>query len=361
MSRLNSVRTIEQNLNAISKTPKVNREELRKYVHEPKMAVLVHPDDEASSPLLLQHLSQLYSNLDIEQDPYVANLRNEDRGKYFKVRTTRKTYCQDQMKRFVRMAIEVNNELGPWTSELYICLCILRFQAERQSAFSILEDMNEGEKIYLSNLFTSLPLPQIDIHLSLQDPGLSSKTRQLIELLAKEMSPGSAAIVFVKTRAAVKLLSVLLTTHPVTKDILRIGTFVGTSNHHARTSNISDLINVSEQKETLNDLRTGTKNLIIVTSVCEEGIDITACNVVICFEPPPNLKSFIQRRGRARSMTSKYIIMFPKGQENTLLEWYKLEAEMKEKYMDDIRYIEGIERLEAQEDGHRELIIESTG
>ena len=260
------------------------------------------------------------------------------------------------------MATEVNNELGPWTSKLYICLCIHKFQAQRQSAFSILEDMNEGEKIYISNLLTSLPLPAIDVHLKLEDPGLSPKARQLIDLLNKEMSPGSAAMLFVKTRAAVKLLSVLLATHPVTKDLLRIGTFVGTSNHHARTSNISYLINTSDQKETLNDLRNGTKNLIIATSVCEEGIDIAACNVVICFEPPPNLKSFIQRRGRARSTKSKYIIMFQEGQEKkTLLEWYNLEAKMKEKYMDDMRHVEEIERLEAQEDGHREFIIESTG
>ena len=58
------------------------------------MAVLVHPEDEASSPLLLQNLAQLYLNLDIEQDPYVAYLRNEDTSKYLKVRTSRKTYCR---------------------------------------------------------------------------------------------------------------------------------------------------------------------------------------------------------------------------------------------------------------------------
>lgn len=153
--------------------------------------------------------------------------------------------------------------------------------------------MNEGEKVYLNKLFISLSIPAIDMHLNLQDRRLSPKARQLIGLLAHEMSPGSAGIIFVKTRAAVKLLSVLLTTHPVLKDILRIGTFVSTSNNQARASNLSDLINISDQKETLNDLRNGTKNLIIATSVCEEGIDITACNIVIYFEQPPNLKSFI--------------------------------------------------------------------
>lgn len=352
---------IEQNLNAISKTPKVNREELRRYVHEPEMSILIHSDEGAPYPRLVQDLSQLYLQLDIEQDPYVAHLRSEDSGKYHHVRKTRKTYCQDQLKRFVRMADEVHNELGPWTSELFICLCIHRFQAQRQAAVNILQDMNDSERIYLTEILASLRLPAIDVHLEMQDRVLSPKACQLIDVLVEEMRPGSAGIIFVKTRAAVKLLSVLLTTHPATKHILRVGTFVGTSNNHARASNISDLITISDQKETLNDLRSGTKNLIIATSVCEEGIDIAACNIVVCFEAPPNLKSFIQRRGRARSTKSKYVIMFPEGQENSLFEWHKLEEEMKEKYMDDRRQLEEIKRLEAEEDGYREFSVEATG
>lgn len=106
----------------------------------------------------------------------------------------------------------------------------------------------------------------------------------------------------------------------MTKDIFRIATVVGTSNYHARASNISDPINASDQKETLNDLRNRTKNLVIVTSICEEIIHVAACNFVICFEPLPDLKSFTHRRGRARSTKSKCVIMFLKGQERTPLE-----------------------------------------
>ena len=175
--------------------------------------------------------------------------------------------------------------------------------------------MNEGEKVYLNKLFVSLSVPAI-VHLRLQDRHLSLKARLHVELLAHEMSPGSAGIIFVKTRAAVKLLSVLLMTHPVLKDILRIGTCVGTSNKQARTSNLSDLINISNQKETLNNLRNRTKNLIIATSICEEGIGITACNIVICFEQPPNLREgegqeakspnllLCSRRGKRRHFSS---------------------------------------------------------
>lgn len=159
----------------------------------------------------------------------------------------------------------------------------------------------------------------------------------------------------------VKLLSLLLKTQPVLKDILQIGTFVGESNNLARSSNISDLMDIREQKDTLDDLRRGKKNLIIATSVCEEGIDIAVCNLVICFEPPPNLKSFIQRRGRARSAKSRFVIMFPQGEEKLLLEWQRLEAAMKEKYMDDMRHVGNLKKAEAQEEGHRELAVNSTG
>ena len=124
---------------------------------------------------------------------------------------------------------------------------------------------------------------------------MSNSVKELFYGLGPSSSvcPGSAAMVFVKTRAAVKLLSVVLTTYPIIKDLLRIGTFINKSNYNARTSNISDLINASNEKETLNDLRNRTKHLIIATSVYEEGIDIAVCNVIICFEPLSNLKSFI--------------------------------------------------------------------
>ncbi len=125
----------------------------------------------------------------------MSSLQSEDVEKYVKVRLSRKTYCQDQTKRLVRMATEVNNELGPWKSELYICQCILRFQAQRRAAFSILEDMNEGEKVDLNNLFASLSVPVIDMQLKPQDRGVSPKARQVMGLLAHEMSPGSAGII----------------------------------------------------------------------------------------------------------------------------------------------------------------------
>ena len=59
--------------------------------------------------------------------------------------------------------------------------------------------MNEGEKVYLNKFFVSLSVPAIDMHLKLQDRRLSAEARQLRGLLVHEMSPGSAAIIFIQT------------------------------------------------------------------------------------------------------------------------------------------------------------------
>ena len=48
--------------------------------------------------------------------------------------------------------------------------------------------------------------------------------------------------------------------------------------------------------------------VLITTSVTEEGFDIPGCNLVISFDTPFSMKSYIQIKGRARKKNSKYII-----------------------------------------------------
>jgi ERCC4-related helicase len=91
--------------------------------------------------------------------------------------------------------------------------------------------------------------------------------------------------------------------------------------------------------DTLDDFRYRRKNLIISTNVLEEGIDITACHMVICFDKPPNLKSFV-RRGRARQENSIYAIMLAGNDASTSLnDFQKLEEEMLQTYLDDERLL----------------------
>lgn len=82
------------------------------------------------------------------------------------------------------------------------------------------------------------------------------------------------------------------------------------------------------------------------------------CNVVVCFERPPNLKSFVQRRGRARKDTSRYVMMFENdgSQSDFIATLLKLEEEMRNIYMDDMRKLSELQASEdIEEGGQREL------
>lgn len=125
---------------------------------------------------------------------------------------------------------------------------------------------------------------------------------------------------------------------------------------------MGELVDIKDQTDTLDRLREGSKNLVIATSVLEEGIDVSACNFVICFEKPPNLKAFIQRRGRARKSKSKYVMMFPDTDNMSQLStWQQLEEEMRQRYMDEMRLIEQLRQIEELDTGRREFYVESTG
>lgn len=59
----------------------------------------------------------------------------------------------------------------------------------------------------------------------------------------------------------------------------------------------------------------GLVKILVATNVLEEGIDITACNLVIRFEGKMSLRSFIQSQGRARQMKSTFIIISHKTED----------------------------------------------
>lgn len=75
--------------------------------------------------------------------------------------------------------------------------------------------------------------------------------------------------------------------------------------------------------ETLQDFRDGTINLIISTDALDEGIDVALCNTIICFDRPDNLRSYIQKRGRARQKRSTFIMMAPDTLSPEDVQFYK--------------------------------------
>ncbi|KAL8928886.1 MAG: hypothetical protein Q9208_001664 [Pyrenodesmia sp. 3 TL-2023] len=317
--------------------------------------------------MLVTELSRLRIGLNIEQDPYVKKMRaypaSCDSVKLQKAILGRKTYCQEQLKNLSTRAGTIWTELGAWAADWYINACIRKFQLGIESNSTDFYSFDEGEKVYLEQCLSSI-LAGItkESLLLITDAGLSGKVLHLIEFLASCQTSDFTGLLFVRTRAEVAVLAQLLAVYPRTKALYNVGTFVGASSSASRKGNIGDLVDVRRQIDTLDDLRIGRKNLVITTSALEEGIDVTACNTVICFDKPPNLKSVIQRRGRARQSESTFVIMLAENDDASIITtWKQLEEKMQQQYMDEMRQLQELETTEEAEEGYREFIVEKTG
>ncbi|CAH2078579.1 unnamed protein product [Thlaspi arvense] len=96
-----------------------------------------------------------------------------------------------------------------------------------------------------------------------------------------------------------------------------------------------------KQNEIVEEFRRGLVNIIVATSILEEGLDVQSCNLVVTFDPASNICSFIQSRGRARMLNSDYLMLVESG---ALLTQSRL-----------MKYLSGGERMR-QESLHHSLV-----
>ena len=95
-----------------------------------------------------------------------------------------------------------------------------------------------------------------------------------------------------------------------------------------------------EQKAVLDDFRNGKFNVLVATSIAEQGLDIPEVDTVVFYEPIPSAIRQIQRRGRTgRHAEGKVIVLMTK---NTMDEGYRWSAHHKEKKM--YRNLENLKR-----------------
>ncbi|KAH7351083.1 dicer-like protein-like protein 2 [Rhexocercosporidium sp. MPI-PUGE-AT-0058] len=353
---------IERTMDAICRTPSKHRAELRLEV---KLPVLLQVTYDATAGITgsksIASLGKAFGALNILEDPSFLSLlkNNTERGraKAHKVRLSGNTWCSSQVKTLHGTALKINQHLGAWAADYYIAQVIEKITkvATGANKYGNVWDASGVEKRYLAK---SLQDVEISRHacLGFEDLNLvSDKVAKLIEVLLQETA-GFQGIVFVQERATASVLAHLLSVHPSTSDKFRIGTIVGTSAHAQRSRNISELVDIGEQKHTISKFRSGKINLAVATSVLEEGIDVPACNAVICFQLPANLKSFVQRRGRARHRDSKLVLMDCASDKS--VDWQQLEADMKEMYEDEMRTLqEFLVSEDADESGTETMVF----
>ncbi len=144
---------------------------------------------------------------------------------------------------------------------------------------------------------------------TLECNSVSSKVMLLHSYLSLifEKPTDAKCIIFVKRRYTARLLGQLFTRmgSPDMRHDLLIG---------SRPGEVGD-VNYSFRQQflTLMRFKRGDINCLIATSIAEEGLDIPDCNIVIRFDLYDTLIQYIQSRGRARHVNSKYIHMVEEG------------------------------------------------
>ena len=157
----------------------------------------------------------------------------------------------------------------------------------------------------------------------------SAKVMSLVGILGEQgrnedtTAEPMRCIVFVERKLTATALQLILSQMEI-PSVLAVG-HVFSCNSNRNVKEPQERVEINSEKrrmnQTLQRFRTGEINVLVSTSVVEEGIDVPSCNLVIKFDFPQSFRSYIQSKGRARKKNSRYILMVEEGDSSKLLEY----------------------------------------
>jgi ERCC4-related helicase/ERCC4-type nuclease len=153
---------------------------------------------------------------------------------------------------------------------------------------------------------------------------LHPKFRRSRMLIAETLgiNDGERVIVFTESRDTAETLTEFLGEH------FTVERFVGQSDTEG-----SDGMTQTEQQDTLERFRAGEFEVLVSTSVAEEGLDVPEVDLVLFYEPVPTAIRSIQRKGRTGRQTEGRVAVLLA--EDTRDEAYFWKARQDEKQMED--------------------------
>ena len=135
------------------------------------------------------------------------------------------------------------------------------------------------------------------------------KLAKTVEIVRNELhrNPGARVIVFSQYRDTVD--RIVEEVEQLHDPAVRPARFVGQASHGKDIG-----LSQREQGSLLDRFRSGERNCLVATSVAEEGLDIPATDLVVFYEPVPDVIRTIQRRGRTgRVRTGRAIVLVAEG------------------------------------------------
>lgn len=298
-----------------------------KYVHRPHLLLLKHPA--APSDITLAHAGSLEMLQELQSE---AMLLGDFRSP-----------VEGPLRRFCAKAKSVYATLGAWAADYFIVESCRRLV--HRTVIGREDFWADADRRQLGEMLSGISTRE-GRHFADPDT-VSPKVGCLLSFLKEHHHDAFSGIVFVQERVTAHALAAVIAHHPMTRDLFCCQACVGAT-QGAKNQNIWDGLGAADVQTTLRQFRDGRLNLVVATNVLEEGIDLTACNVVVCFDQPGNIKSFIQRRGRARQEKATFAILVSADCDSqTISQWRVLEEEMVRLYQDHERTIQDLEAVES--------------
>lgn len=190
---------------------------------------------------------------------------------------------------------------------------------------------------------------EIDEETASDDPTtiLTNSSPQIQQLLIylKEFSKNRTAepmkgLIFVERRYTARILCHIIRRYANANPELNLRVDFMTGRNAFMPDCIETMLSNKNNNKVLDKFKRDEIQLIVATSVLEEGIDLQECNLVISYDVPKTFRSYVQQKGRARMKNSSYVIMTPIAQSNKLqtkaAEWRQVNKILKEVSVIDV-------------------------
>lgn len=197
-----------------------------------------------------------------------------------------------------------------------------------KAAKSLIQDPNFGKAIYLAREAEKhgLEHPKLKkvTDIIKKELGQNGQTKLQSDRYVKDADQKSSKImVFTQYRDSLEMIH-----QKLEKEGIKSAKFFGQASRDGEKG-----LTQKEQKEIIKAFKIGEYDVLLSTSVAEEGIDIPAVDLVILYEPVPSEVRMIQRRGRTgRKRSGRVKVLITNGTRDEGYYWASVNKEHRMKH-----------------------------
>ncbi|XP_065526632.1 interferon-induced helicase C domain-containing protein 1 isoform X1 [Lathamus discolor] len=260
----------------------------------------------------IQNYCQLHPNSEFGTQPYEQWVIREEK-KAAKEEKRKERVCAEHLKKY-NDALQINDTIRMVDAYNHLN----NFYKDEKSKKTVRSDDDDDAPAvskqdetdsFLISLFHAKKkqLKELARMPEYENENLTQLRKTLMEEFTKTEAP--RGIIFTKTRLSAFALFQWIKDNPKFEEVGIKAHYLIGAGHNSEMKPMTQ----NEQREVIDKFRGGNLNLLIATTVAEEGLDIKECNIVIRYGLVTNEIAMVQARGRARADESTYALVASSG------------------------------------------------